>query len=134
MGSYIALHPFRRQVEFRGASRDGSSDSDSGGAGLAVFDGGVMAGGSPGCDTLRLLVATVTLGAGRSGSALPASDVVAAGFLDSVVGVSSMVECLPVVQGGMTRNSSKVKTRGLQHFHPGHRIPTVRERLSHIPA
>jgi hypothetical protein len=29
-----------------------------------------------------------------------------------------MVECLPVVQGGMARNSSKVRTRGLQHFQP----------------
>jgi len=28
------------------------------------------------------------------------------------------VECLPVVHGGMARNSSKVRTRGLQHFHP----------------
>jgi hypothetical protein len=28
------------------------------------------------------------------------------------------VLCLPVVQGGMVMNSSKVKTRGLQHFHP----------------
>jgi hypothetical protein len=32
--------------------------------------------------------------------------------------VSSTVECLPVVHGGMLRNSSKVKTRGLQHFQP----------------
>lgn len=32
--------------------------------------------------------------------------------------VSSTVECLPVVHGGMARNSSKVKTRGLQHFQP----------------
>jgi hypothetical protein len=28
------------------------------------------------------------------------------------------VECLPVVQGGIARNSSKVRTRGLQHFQP----------------
>lgn len=28
------------------------------------------------------------------------------------------MECLPVVQGGMVMNSSKVRTRGLQHFHP----------------
>ena len=34
-------------------------------------------------------------------------------------GVSSTVECLPVVQGGISRNSSKVSTRGLQHIHPG---------------
>ena len=36
----------------------------------------------------------------------------------SGTGVSSTVECLPVVHGGMERNSSKVKTRGLQHFQP----------------
>ncbi len=29
-----------------------------------------------------------------------------------------MVLCLPVVHGGMVRNSSKVRTRGLQHFQP----------------
>jgi hypothetical protein len=33
-------------------------------------------------------------------------------------GVSSTAECLPVVQGGILRNSSKVRTRGLQHFQP----------------
>jgi hypothetical protein len=38
--------------------------------------------------------------------------------LGSSAGVSSTVLCLPVVQGGMVMNSSKVKTRGLQHFHP----------------
>lgn len=32
--------------------------------------------------------------------------------------MSSTVECLPVVQGGIVRNSSKVRTRGLQHFQP----------------
>jgi hypothetical protein len=36
----------------------------------------------------------------------------------SRVGGISVVECLPVVHGGMARNSSKVKTLGLQHFHP----------------
>lgn len=36
----------------------------------------------------------------------------------SGTGVSSTVECLPVVHGGIERNSSKVKTRGLQHFQP----------------
>jgi hypothetical protein len=33
-------------------------------------------------------------------------------------GGSSTVLCLPVVQGGIERNSSKVRTRGLQHFQP----------------
>ena len=37
----------------------------------------------------------------------------------SICGGRSVVECLPVVQGGIERNSSKVKTRGLQHFQPG---------------
>ena len=32
--------------------------------------------------------------------------------------LSSTVECLPVVHGGIDRNSSNVKTRGLQHFQP----------------
>jgi hypothetical protein len=36
----------------------------------------------------------------------------------SIVGGTSVVECLPVVHGGMARNSSKVRTRGLQHFQP----------------
>ena len=31
-------------------------------------------------------------------------------------GVSSTVECFPVVHGGISRNSSKVKTLGLQHL------------------
>lgn len=37
----------------------------------------------------------------------------------STAGGRSVVLCLPVVHGGMVRNSSKVKTRGLQHFQPG---------------
>lgn len=36
----------------------------------------------------------------------------------SIVGGVSVVLCLPVVHGGIERNSSKVKTRGLQHFQP----------------
>lgn len=32
--------------------------------------------------------------------------------------MSSIVECLPLVQGGIVRNSSNVRTRGLQHFQP----------------
>ena len=33
-----------------------------------------------------------------------------------------MVECLPVVQGGIDKNSSNVKNRGLQHFHPAQSV------------
>lgn len=36
----------------------------------------------------------------------------------STGGGTSVVEWVPVVQGGMVMNSSKVRTRGLQHFHP----------------
>jgi hypothetical protein len=41
----------------------------------------------------------------------------ATGF-GSGTGVSSTVLCLPVVHGGMARNSSKVRTRVLQHRQP----------------
>ncbi len=54
------------------------------------------------------------MGFGGGGTSLSASDVVdGSGF-----GVSSTVECLPIVHGGISRNSSKVKKRGLQHFQP----------------
>lgn len=33
-------------------------------------------------------------------------------------GVSSTVECLPIVHGGIERNSSNARTRGLQHCQP----------------
>lgn len=36
----------------------------------------------------------------------------------STAGGRSVVLCLPVVHGGIDMNSSKVKTLGLQHFHP----------------
>lgn len=39
-------------------------------------------------------------------------------FVSSGAAGSSSVECLPIVQGGIDKNSSKVRTRGLQHFHP----------------
>jgi len=55
------------------------------------------------------------------------------------------VLCLPVVHGGMERNSSKVRTRGLQHFQPGQReevsschcvmnidIPYAVQRISYL--
>ena len=61
----------------------------------------------------------MTIGFGAGG-------IVASGFasedVSSDTGVSSTVECLPVVHGGIERNSSKVKTRGLQHFQPDNRV------------
>ena len=62
------------------------------------------------------LTADTAIGLGAAGSGLRSdSKGAAAGF---GVGVSSTVECKPVVHGGMERNSSNVKTRGLQHVQP----------------
>lgn len=47
----------------------------------------------------------------------------------SGAGVSSTVEWLPVVHGGISRNSSNVKTRGLQHFQPEKLTSRHKERL-----
>ena len=55
--------------------------------------------------------------ASRGGGAVPSAvEDVGAG---AGAGVSSTAECFPVVHGGIERNSSKVRTRGLQHFQPG---------------
>ena len=52
-----------------------------------------------------------------------ASSAAVSGAFFSSCGGWSVVECFPVVHGGMERNSSKVRTRGLQHFQPdGSRI------------
>jgi len=96
-------------------SRSGSSDSDSGGAGEGAGGWeacGGRGGGAEGAWAAPLVVA-IGFGAGTGSSA----GWFCGGF-GSGAGVSSTVECLPVVQGGMDRNSSKVSTRGLQHFQP----------------
>lgn len=106
---YEAPHARRLHVRPSGISSAGSSSSDSGGGG----GGGVAEG-----------VATLTGARGRAGPAV--WDVVVsfrragsegASFF-SIWGGRSVVLCLPVVQGAISRNSSKVKTRGLQHFQP----------------
>ena len=93
----------------------GLSDSSSTGAGAGEEERGVA----------------TEIGFGAGGDAAPFMDEVDVdiGFVVGVyvsescglgggTGVSSTVECLPVVQGGISRNSSKVRTRGLQHFQP----------------
>lgn len=40
----------------------------------------------------------------------------------TICGGWSVVECFPVVHGGMERNSSKVRTRGLQQLQPVRKI------------
>lgn len=54
---------------------------------------------------------------GGEGAGEACVDASGAGFF-STWGGWSVVLCLPVVQGGMVRNSSNVRTRGLQHFQP----------------
>ena len=82
-----------------------SSDSRAGGGGVAV-DRGVAIGAREEADD--------------SGGGLIVKDAakLASGWVFSIAGGLSVVECFPVVQGGMERNSSKVRTRGLQHFQP----------------
>lgn len=102
---------------FAGISSDGSSESDSGasagaaggvpgvgaaraGAGFVSEMGTVLRGAVAGCSSCFCVTSASALGFG------------------SGAGVSSTVVCFPVVQGGMLRNSSKSRTRGLQHFQP----------------
>lgn len=91
-----------------GISREGSSSSDSGGGGGGVA---TVWGAATGC---RVGNEVSCVGAG--GLVTVAVDSVPCFF--STSGGMSVVLCLPVVQGGMERNSSKVRTRGLQHFQP----------------
>jgi hypothetical protein len=104
----------------------GSSSSDSGGAGEAAGLGAACAVGSRGA------------GAGRDSSSDPRLTCVPLGtsgaLTGSGTGVSSTSECVPVVQGSIARNSSKVRTRGLQHFQPGtiSAIELHFSRLQHV--
>ena len=91
---------------------EGSSESDSGGgAGEGTARGaGWDAWGAGKFKKLPLVA--IRFGGGDKSS--ERSD----GGGPSGLGVSSTVECFPVVQGGIERNSSNVKNRGLQHFQP----------------
>ena len=92
---------------------DRSSESDSKGAGNGAA--GEVAWGARGAGKFWATpLEAIGLGAGGGGTSLGTSFTgEGLGF-----GVSSTVECFPVVHGAIERNSSKVKTRGLQHFHP----------------
>lgn len=97
-------------------SKDGSSDSDSGGAGEPEGVGVCI----PVADRLggrkAALRADTAIGLVAVGSVTRSvSTGSAAGF---GAGVSSTVEWTPVVHGGMERNSSNVRTLGLQHVQP----------------
>lgn len=96
-------------MAFEGIESDGSSESGSGAGADAVLGVGVgRAAAAAEIGVVTRAASSVT----RFANAAPSIS------LGASFGVSSTVECLPVVQGGMVKNSSKVRTRGLQHFQP----------------
>ena len=105
------LQPRLLHCVFEGSAAEGSSDSDSGAAGA-----------STGCASPVLRIGrrpdNGSLPAGTFGTGWVVMSVGCAGASLYSSGVSSMVECFAVVHPGMAMNSSKVNTRGLQHFHP----------------
>ena len=101
-------------MAFDGIGSSGLSSSDSGSAsmlggccGTAVRVAGAGSVDSIETSEINLAVCEAADLSATSVSGLRAS-----------CGVSSMVECIPVVHGGITRNSSNVRTLALQHFHP----------------
>lgn len=120
----VELLPQERllQVVLGGIVASGSSLSSSNlGSGVEDFSGGAVA--------ERVSVAAFAI----VGWLIAGSFAIAMGFRRGAssstfvsfvagAGLSSTVECLPVVHGGMARNSSKVRTRGLQHFQPVERV------------
>jgi len=94
---------------FVGIMASGSSDSNSSSGGAESATGCAWAAGT---------------GLGRRGVGIGAATGCGGGVAVEVfssgsgAGESSIVECLPVVHGGIDMNSSNVRTRGLQHFQP----------------
>lgn len=102
-------HDLRLQVVLGGTGESGSSLSSSGGTGVDGLGGagiGAAAAAATASETLSETWIGLSFGPSSTGGGLAGA------------GVSSTVECLPVVHGGMARNSSNVRTRGLQQFHP----------------
>lgn len=82
---------------------EGSSESDSGGAG-----GGAAGAAATGARETGLFPVTLLMAMGLGGGG-GISFGISDGWGGSGFGVSSTVECLPVVHGGIDRNSSKVR-------------------------
>lgn len=101
---------------FGGICACSSSDSNSSGTAAEGAEFGTAADTARGSRGGAVAAASVVSDIGRGGGAVFSSEVLLSTCSDS--GVSSTVECLPVVQGGISKNSSNVKTRGLQHFQP----------------
>ena len=113
-----ALQPRRLHVAFEGVGKEGSSDSDSGGGGGMPATAGCGAWATRGPDAgVGVPCMTEIDFCGGSLCSDVFGDLASSGS-----GVAFTVECLPVVHGGILRNSSNVNTRGLQHFQP---IPDI---------
>ena len=95
---------------FSGTGIEGSSESDCGGAGGGTRGGAARGGGGAGMFKRSPLV---IVGFGGGGTC-ETSD----GGGEASWGLSLTVVCLPVVHGGIERNSSNVRHRGLQQFQP----------------
>lgn len=97
-------------VALDGVGVEGSSLSSSRrGSGAEDWDGGAIE------ESVSVFELAVVVSETAIGFSLGRLSSVWAGF-GAGVGVSSTVECLPVVHGGSVRNSSNVRTRGLQHL------------------
>ena len=103
----------RLQVALVGIGVSGSSlSSSSRGSGVEGLGGGAI-------EEERFSVAAgVLVDAGTSEIGFSRGSSSGRTSFVGCAGVSSTVECFPVVHGGISRNSSKVRTRGLQHFQP----------------
>jgi hypothetical protein len=118
---YVLLQRLRLHVAPCGIEADGSSDSESGGGAGDRVGVGAATGtrGLEGSSVESAPFVDTEIGFGGAGAGRLSFEGADCG---AGAGVSSTVECLPVVQGGISRNSSKVRTRGLQHFQPAAQV------------
>ena len=113
----VKLQPRRRQVALDDIVAPGSSESDSGELAGAVPGSRGACGAFDANDSGASLGDVIGFLAGTAAGGTAVGSSFGTGFSGGL-GVSSTVECLPVVHGGIERNSSNVKTRGLQQFQP----------------
>lgn len=107
----VASQPRLRQVTLGGIGFDGSSSLSEG---TGVEEDGEGSRATRGANVVWIkseAFGAFAMGAGGGGPS------VAFGLV-SVKGGSMTVVCLPVVHVGIVKNSSNVRTRGLQHFQP----------------
>ena len=107
-----ALQPRRLQVALAGKASKGSSESDSS---AAPAEYGIAADFKGAFTPLASTGVSCATGFGVVSTSASMRELLLRG---SSAGSDSVVECLPLVQGGMERNSSKVSTRVLQQLQP----------------